>query len=99
MAIAVIAEMTSTRETHHLRKRHDDLLVVHDHFDAKGWSPERGSAQRVEVPGIEPGSFGTGTELLRAQPAALFLAPTITQASRRQAQSLLIVPHHRATRQ
>jgi len=61
--------------------------------------PNMGKAFFVEVPGIEPGSFGTGTELLRAQPAALFLAPTITQASRRQAQSLLVVPHHRATRQ
>jgi len=42
----------------------------------------------VEVPGIEPGSFGTGAELLRVQPAVLFSAPTITQASRRRAQSL-----------
>ncbi len=58
-----------------------------------------GKAFFVEVPGIEPGSFGTGAELLRAQPAALFLAPTITQASRRQAQSLFDVPHHCVTQQ
>ena len=61
--------------------------------------PNRGKAFFVEVPGIEPGSFGTGAELLRAQPAALFLAPTITQASRRQAQSLFDVPHHCVTQQ
>ena len=59
--------------------------------------PNMGKAFFVEVPGIEPGSFGTGAELLRAQPAALFLAPTITQASRRQAQSLFDVPHHCVT--
>ena len=38
---------------------------------------------RVEVAGIEPASFSTSPGLLRAQPAADFLAPAVTQASRR----------------
>jgi hypothetical protein len=42
----------------------------------------------VEMQGIEPWSFGTSLGLLRAQPALLFLAPAITQARRRRAQSL-----------
>ncbi len=36
----------------------------------------------VEVAGIEPASFGTEPGLLRAQPAARFSAPAVTQASR-----------------
>src|SRR2546423_12520864 len=46
----------------------------------------------VEVAGIEPASFGTSPGLLRAQPASLFSAPAVLQASRRRAQSLLDVP-------
>ena len=42
----------------------------------------------VEVAGIEPASFGTSPGLLRAQPALLFSAPAVLQASRRRAQSL-----------
>ena len=36
----------------------------------------------VEVPGIEPGSFGEERGLLRAQPAVPFSAPAVSQASR-----------------
>ena len=36
----------------------------------------------VEVAGIEPASFGTELELLRAQPVVLFSAPPVPQASR-----------------
>jgi hypothetical protein len=46
----------------------------------------------VEVAGIEPASFGTEAGLLRAQPAVLFSAPAISQASRRRAQPLLGFP-------
>jgi hypothetical protein len=38
-------------------------------------------ARMVEVAGIEPASFGTESGLLRAQPAVLFSAPPVTQAS------------------
>ena len=51
----------------------------------------------VEVAGIEPASFSTSPGLLRAQPALLFSAPAVTQASRRRAQSLLNVPISPAT--
>src|SRR6266852_9357286 len=51
----------------------------------------------VEVAGIEPASFRTSPGLLRAQPAVLFSAPAVTQASRRRAQSLLDVPISPAT--
>ena len=51
-----------------------------------------GSADFVEVAGIEPASFSTSPGLLRAQLALLFSAPAITQARRRQAQPLLDVP-------
>jgi len=41
------------------------------------------TAHRVEVPGIEPGSFVADSGLLRAQPAPTFYsAPALTQASR-----------------
>jgi len=46
----------------------------------------------VEVAGIEPASFSASPGLLRAQLAALFSAPAITQARRRQAQPLFDVP-------
>src|SRR5690606_7255084 len=46
----------------------------------------------VEVAGIEPASFNPKTGLLRAQPAVLFSAPAITQASRRRAQPLFGFP-------
>jgi hypothetical protein len=36
----------------------------------------------VEVPGIEPGSFGVESGLLRAQPAYVLLAQAVLQASR-----------------
>ena len=49
-------------------------------------------AAMVEVAGIEPASFGCVTGLLRAQPAVLFSAPAVTQASCRRAQLLLGVP-------
>jgi hypothetical protein len=42
----------------------------------------------VEMQGIEPWSFGTFLDLLRAQLAMFFSAPAITQARRRRAQSL-----------
>jgi site-specific DNA recombinase len=42
----------------------------------------------VEVAGIEPASFSTSPRLLRVQPAVLFSAPAVTQASCRRAQSL-----------
>jgi len=42
----------------------------------------------LEVAGIEPASFSTSPGLLRAQPAVVFSAPAVSQASRRQAQSL-----------
>src|SRR5580693_10087581 len=51
----------------------------------------------VEVAGIEPASFSTSPGLLRAQPAVLFSAPAVTQASCRRAQSLLGVPPSPAT--
>jgi len=51
----------------------------------------------VEVAGIEPASFSTSPGLLRAQPAVVFSAPAVTQASRRRAQSLLGVPLSPAT--
>jgi len=41
----------------------------------------RVDAKAVEVAGIEPASFGDEPGLLRAQPAALFSAPAVTQAS------------------
>jgi hypothetical protein len=50
------------------------------------------SGTRVEVAGIEPASFSTSPGLLRAQPAVLFSAPAVTQASCRRAQPLLVVP-------
>jgi len=46
----------------------------------------------VEVAGIEPASFDGSSGLLRVQPAVLFSAPAVTQASCRRAQSLLAVP-------
>ena len=57
-------------------------------FTASGF----GYGTRVEVAGIEPASFGTSPGLLRAQPAVVFSAPAVSQASRRRAQSLLGVP-------
>jgi hypothetical protein len=51
----------------------------------------------VEVAGIEPASFSTSPRLLRVQPAVLFSAPAVTQASCRRAQSLLGVPVSPAT--
>src|SRR5262245_39629730 len=51
----------------------------------------------VEVAGIEPASFSTSPGLLRAQPAVVFSAPAVSQASRRRAQSLLDVPLNPAT--
>jgi hypothetical protein len=51
----------------------------------------RAGPSLVEVAGIEPASFRTSLVLLRAQPAVLFSAPAITQASRRRAQPLLNV--------
>jgi hypothetical protein len=51
----------------------------------------------VEVAGIEPASFGTSPGLLRAQPAVVFSAPAVSQASRRRAQSLFGVPFIPAT--
>ncbi len=57
----------------------------------------RAMANLVEVAGIEPASFSTSPGLLRAQPALLFSAPAVTQASRRQAQSLFDVPTSPAT--
>jgi len=51
----------------------------------------------VEVAGIEPASFGGDQGLLRAQPAVLFSAPAVTQASCRRAQSLLDVLLHPVT--
>jgi hypothetical protein len=52
----------------------------------------RSKRRAVEVAGIEPASFGCVTGLLRAQPAVLFSAPAVTQASCRRAQLLLGVP-------
>ena len=46
----------------------------------------------VEVAGIEPASFVVRTGLLRVQPAVLFSAPAVPQASCRRAQSLFDVP-------
>jgi hypothetical protein len=46
----------------------------------------------VEVAGIEPASFACVPGLLRAQPAVLFSAPAVTQASCRRAQLLSGVP-------
>jgi site-specific DNA recombinase len=50
--------------------------------------PCSSNAAWVEVAGIEPASFNPKKRLLRAQPAVLFSAPAITQASRRRAQPL-----------
>ena len=50
------------------------------------------AALMVEVAGIEPASFGYVPGLLRVQPAVLFSAPAVTQASCRRAQSLFDVP-------
>jgi hypothetical protein len=57
----------------------------------------RAMTNLVEVAGIEPASFSTSPGLLRAQPALLFSAPAVTQASHRRAQSLLNVPISPAT--
>ena len=46
----------------------------------------------VEVAGIEPASFVVHTGILRVQPAVIFSAPAVTQASCRRAQSLFGVP-------
>ena len=54
-------------------------------------------AAMVEVAGIEPASFGIDTGLLRAEPAVVFSAPAVTQASCRRAQSLLGFPDVPAT--
>ena len=51
----------------------------------------------VEVAGIEPASFDGSSGLLRVQPAVLFSAPAVTQASCRRAQSLFDVPSHPVT--
>lgn len=51
----------------------------------------------VEVAGIEPASFGRQSVILRAQPAVVFSAPAVTQASCRRAQSLFGVPISPAT--
>jgi hypothetical protein len=63
--------------------------------------PERNGVRAltnlVEVAGIEPASFSTSPGLLRAQPALLFSAPAVLQASRRRAQSLFGVPLTPAT--
>ena len=59
----------------------------------------RGSskAAMVEVAGIEPASFVGDQGLLRAQPAVIFSAPTVTQASCRRAQLLFSVPRYPVT--
>jgi hypothetical protein len=57
----------------------------------------QGRLSLVEVAGIEPASFSTSPGLLRVQPAVLFSAPAVTQASCRRAQSLLAVPPDPAT--
>ena len=41
----------------------------------------------MEVAGIEPASDDEVPGILRVQPAVIFSAPTVTQASRGQAQS------------
>jgi len=51
----------------------------------------------VEVAGIEPASFVGDQGLLRAQPAVIFSAPTVTQASCRRAQLLFSVPRYPVT--
>jgi len=51
----------------------------------------------VEVAGIEPASFDFISGLLRAQPAVLFSAPAVTQASCRRAQPLFVFPSSPAT--
>jgi len=60
-------------------------------------TPVRMGSHHVEVAGIEPASFSTSPGLLRVQPALLFSAPAVTQASCRRAQSLLAVPSDPAT--
>lgn len=50
--------------------------------------PGSSKSVMVEVAGIEPASFVGRTGLLRVQPAVLFSAPAVTQASCRRAQSL-----------
>ena len=47
--------------------------------------------------GIEPASFVGDRGILRAQPAVLFSAPAVTQASCRRAQSLCDVLRHPVT--
>jgi len=46
----------------------------------------------VEVAGIEPASFSTSPGLLRAQPALLFSAPAVMQASRRTGSAAVRCP-------
>src|SRR4051812_4617332 len=46
----------------------------------------------LEMPGIEPGSFGGNAGLLRVQLAVVFSAPPFTRARRCRAQSLLGFP-------
>src|SRR5215470_12320685 len=67
---------------------------------SRGGRPDARSSQHwalLEVAGIEPASFSTSLGLLRAQPAVVFSAPAVSQASRRRAQSLLGVPLSPAT--
>ena len=54
------------------------------------FSADKGHVPLVEVPGIEPGSFGVLSGLLRAQLAMSLLGPTDhTSESVRRAQSLI----------
>jgi hypothetical protein len=70
----------------------DNVAGKRESGPPRSGGPLSSMSRLVEVAGIEPASFGTSPGLLRAQPASLFSAPAVLQASRRRAQSLLDVP-------
>jgi site-specific DNA recombinase len=68
-------------QTARLRSRPTEAPLV-ELLDAAISSRCSSKAKMVEVPGIEPGSFGGSTRLLRAQPATDFSASAAAQAPR-----------------
>jgi hypothetical protein len=67
-------------------------VEYHPPFELLFSSSEFEYGDLVEVAGIEPASFGTSPGLLRAQPALLFSAPAVMQASRRAGSAAVRCP-------